>query len=159
MALNPKTAVASRNAALNAVGVLLNGGTCKVYDGSQPADADTAITTQTLSVTATFGSPAFAAANAGSMSANSITGGTIADSPGATDVGLGSGAGAERSDAELARSIRSFESCALRKGRSRVCGGVRADARTDSGVGSSESEEEGRPLIVICGSLITITGP
>jgi hypothetical protein len=40
---------------------LLNSGTLEIYDGSQPADANTAITSQNLLATLTFGSTAFAA--------------------------------------------------------------------------------------------------
>jgi hypothetical protein len=41
MALNPKLAVARRNAALDNILANLNNGTIKIYDGTQPSDADT----------------------------------------------------------------------------------------------------------------------
>lgn len=73
MSLNPKVAVASRNLALNAVLDQLNSGFLRIYDGTQPTDADTAITTQVLLAQLTFGSTAWAAASAGSKTANAIT--------------------------------------------------------------------------------------
>lgn len=66
-------AVARRNALLDAYGARFNGGTLKVYAGSVPASADAALGAATLLGTLTFGNPAFAAAAAGSMSANAIT--------------------------------------------------------------------------------------
>jgi hypothetical protein len=42
MALNPKTAVATRNKAIDAAGADLNNGYLRVYQGTQPTDADTA---------------------------------------------------------------------------------------------------------------------
>ena len=76
--------VAIRNADLNTRGALLNHGTLCLYDGTRPASVDTAITTQNLVVTLTFGSPAFGAAAAGSISANALTGGRGAHQPSAT---------------------------------------------------------------------------
>src|SRR5439155_785437 len=61
------------NASADAVTALLNGGTIRIYTAPQPATADTAITTQTLLASPTFGSPAFAAAVAGVSTANAIT--------------------------------------------------------------------------------------
>ena len=73
MALNPKTNVASRNAALNAVFDALNNGSLRVADGTQPTDADTALGAQVDLADLTFGATAFAAASAGSKAANAIT--------------------------------------------------------------------------------------
>src|SRR5947208_234930 len=64
---------AGTNASADAVTALLNGGTIRIYTAPQPATADTAITTQTLLASPTFGSPAFAAAVAGVSTANAIT--------------------------------------------------------------------------------------
>lgn len=61
---------------------LCNGGTLKIYDGTQPATADTAITTQNLLATLTLGNPAFGSAAAGVATANAITGDTSADATG-----------------------------------------------------------------------------
>lgn len=73
MALNPKTNVASRNAALNTIFDTLNNGTLRVADGTQPTDADTALGAQVDLADLTFGATAFAAASAGSKAANAIT--------------------------------------------------------------------------------------
>jgi len=73
MALNPKTAAARRNAALDTIFDTLNSGTMRVADGTQPTDADTALGAQVDLADLTFGSTAFAAASAGSKSANAIT--------------------------------------------------------------------------------------
>jgi hypothetical protein len=82
MALNPKTAVARRNAAIDNVTGNLNSGFLRIYDGTQPTDADTAIGAQVLLAELTFGGTAFAAASAGSASANAITSDTSANATG-----------------------------------------------------------------------------
>ena len=66
MSLNPKATVASRNLALDAVLDQLNNGFLRVYAGTQPADADTAITTQVMLAQLTFGATAWAAASGAS---------------------------------------------------------------------------------------------
>jgi hypothetical protein len=84
VATNPFFADATTNAGLNALAATANGGTLNVYNGSQPADANTAITSQTLLVTLTFSGTAFgnaaASGSAGSKvstaTANAITAGT-----------------------------------------------------------------------------------
>lgn len=74
MALNPKTPVASRNAALDAAFTsALNSGHLMIYDGTQPTDADTALGAQVLLADLTLNATAFAAASAGSKAANAIT--------------------------------------------------------------------------------------
>jgi hypothetical protein len=77
MATNTKIANATRSAQANALGALLDSGIIRVYSGSQPATADTAITDQTLLVTLTFGETAFPAADDGVLTANAITSGTV----------------------------------------------------------------------------------
>ena len=71
------------NAALDAVVDLLDSGYIEFYDGTMPATPDTAVATQTLGGTVTFGSPAFGAASAGSggstATANAITEDSSAD--------------------------------------------------------------------------------
>lgn len=66
-------AVATRNLRLDQTWDQLNGGTIKVYSGTPPATADTALSGNTLLATMTFGSPAFSAASAGVKTANAIT--------------------------------------------------------------------------------------
>lgn len=73
MPLNPKTNIASRNAALNAIFDALNSGNLRVADGTQPTDADTALGAQVSLADLALGSTAFAAASAGSKAANAIT--------------------------------------------------------------------------------------
>jgi hypothetical protein len=73
MALNPWLSDAAAKAAADAVCALCNGGTIKVYSGTQPANANAA-PTGTLLVTLTFSATAFAPAGAtgGQATANPI---------------------------------------------------------------------------------------
>ena len=57
-------------------------GTIKIYDGSQPADADTALSGQTLLAQLTFGDPSAGAASAGVLTFNAITEDSAADATG-----------------------------------------------------------------------------
>ena len=57
------------NIALDAYCAALNGGFLRFYDGTRPADPDTAITTQVQLASMRFPSPAFQAAVAGVASA------------------------------------------------------------------------------------------
>lgn len=82
MANSPRLANAAANAAADAVTALLNGGTLKIYDGAQPATADTGLSGNTLLATLTFGSPAFGSAVAGVATANAITQDSVADATG-----------------------------------------------------------------------------
>lgn len=92
---------AARNAALDAIVDRVDAGaaagTIKVYTGTQPANADTALSGQTLLVTLTCADPAFASAASGSvdidadpdLSASAVATGTaawarVADSDGNT---------------------------------------------------------------------------
>jgi transcriptional regulator of nitric oxide reductase len=83
MALNPKTAVARRNAALDAAfDTVLNSGFLRIYDGTQPTNADTALGAQVLLAELSLGATAFAAASAGSKAANAITADASANATG-----------------------------------------------------------------------------
>ncbi|MEK9723534.1 MAG: hypothetical protein VW405_08620 [Rhodospirillaceae bacterium] len=82
MALNPKRSNAAVNAAADAVCPLLNNGYLRIYDGSQPATADTAVSTQTLLAELRWNGTAFGAASAGVATANAITSDTSADATG-----------------------------------------------------------------------------
>lgn len=75
MALNTQIADATANAQASALSTLCNSGLIKVYDGTQPATADTAIGAQVLGVTLTMNATAFAAPSGGLLTANAITGG------------------------------------------------------------------------------------
>jgi hypothetical protein len=82
MANNFKQANAAVNSGADAVCALLNGGKLRIYDGTQPATADTAITDQVLLAELTFGNPAFGAATAGVAAAEAITKDSSADHSG-----------------------------------------------------------------------------
>lgn len=82
MALNPKTAVARRNAALDSAFDALDSGKFRLYDGTQPTDADTALGAQVLLADLALGADSFASASAGSKAANAITADSSADATG-----------------------------------------------------------------------------
>lgn len=77
MASNLKIAAAAANAAVVAVAALTNGGKLQVYDGAQPATADTAVTTQNKLAEFTLPNPAFGSATAGVVTANAISDVTV----------------------------------------------------------------------------------
>ena len=64
---------AAVNAMADALGTLLNGGRVRIYSGTRPATADTAITSQVLLAAPTFANPAFAAASGGVITAHALT--------------------------------------------------------------------------------------
>jgi hypothetical protein len=64
------------------VAVLANSGFLRLYDGAQPATADTAVGAQVLLAELTFGSPAFGAASGGVAAANAIAQDTTANNSG-----------------------------------------------------------------------------
>jgi hypothetical protein len=78
----------ARNAAADAVVDLIDGGsgagTIKIYDGTAPAGADVAVTTQNLLATLTFSDPAFGSAVTGEATADTVTSGTAVYSSTAT---------------------------------------------------------------------------
>jgi hypothetical protein len=82
MANNPKRTAAVANAAADAAVALADGGKLRIYSGSQPATAATAVSGQTLLAELTLGSPAFGAASNGVATANSITADSSADATG-----------------------------------------------------------------------------
>lgn len=82
MATNTKTAVAQRNTMLDIIGVAADLGYLRIYDGTQPADADTAITTQVLLAELRFAADAFPAAALGVLTANAITSDASANATG-----------------------------------------------------------------------------
>lgn len=65
-----------KNAAVEASGALLDGGTIVLYSGTAPADVNAALSSNDVLATGTFGNPAFGTASGGSVSANAITAGT-----------------------------------------------------------------------------------
>src|SRR5574338_1059976 len=82
MANNPQLSDAAASAAADAVVDLLDNGYFRIYDGSQPADANTAITTQTLLAELRFNATAFGAASAGVATANAFTSDSSANATG-----------------------------------------------------------------------------
>ena len=82
MALNPKRSNAAVNAAADALTTLLNNGYLRIYDGAQPATADTAVSSQTLLAELRFNATAFGAASAGVATANAFTSDASANNPG-----------------------------------------------------------------------------
>lgn len=73
MANDVRLSDACANAAVNAIVDLLNSGKILIYDGTRPATADDAVSTQTLLAQLTFGNPAFGDAADGVATANAIT--------------------------------------------------------------------------------------
>jgi len=73
MALNPKRTAAAANAALDAWKTTLNSGKLRIYSGTQPANASTAIAGNTLLAELTFNATAFGASSNGVATAGSIT--------------------------------------------------------------------------------------
>lgn len=73
---------AARNAALDAITPSLNGGTLDIYSGTAPANADAALSGNTLLASLPLGSPAFGAAASGVATANAITADSSADATG-----------------------------------------------------------------------------
>lgn len=82
MANAPKLSNAAANAAADAVAALLNNGYLRIYSGTQPADADTALSGNTLLAELRFNATAFGAASAAVATANAITSDTSADATG-----------------------------------------------------------------------------
>ncbi len=82
MALNSQLSDISVNAAVAAVLALANSGKLRIYSGSQPANANTAIGAQVLLAELTFNATAFGAPTAGVATANAITSDPSADASG-----------------------------------------------------------------------------
>jgi hypothetical protein len=82
MALNPKLANAQASRAADAVTARLNSGYLRIYSGTQPANADTGLSGNTLLAELRFNATAFGAAVNGVATANAITADTDADANG-----------------------------------------------------------------------------
>jgi hypothetical protein len=76
MANNFKLANVAANASVNAVTALINSGLLRIYDGSQPTTADTAVGAQVLLAELGFAGTSFGTAVAGTATAAAITQGT-----------------------------------------------------------------------------------
>jgi hypothetical protein len=77
-------AVATKNAESDATMRLLDGGTIKIYSGTVPATADTALAGNTLLVTITIGNPSAPASSGGVGTFNAFTAGTAGNTGTAT---------------------------------------------------------------------------
>lgn len=82
MALNTHISDAVANMQADALAALLDGGYFRIYDGAQPADANTAISSQNKLAELRLGSPAFEAAAEGEITANPLTSDTDAAATG-----------------------------------------------------------------------------
>lgn len=72
------------NAEATALAPLMNSGFIEIYSGTQPANANTGLSGNTLLATLTFGSTAFGAPVAGVLTANAITSGVAGNTGTAT---------------------------------------------------------------------------
>lgn len=82
MATNPKRSNLAASTEADAVCALLNTGYLRIYSGTQPATADTALSGNTLLAELRFGATAFGAAANGVATANAITSDAAADATG-----------------------------------------------------------------------------
>lgn len=82
MASNLKLSNVAVNAEANALAPLANNGYIHIYDGAQPATADTAVSGQVLLAELRFNATAFLTAVSGILTANPITADTSADNSG-----------------------------------------------------------------------------
>jgi hypothetical protein len=86
MALTPSITTAARNAAADSVVDLVDAGTppgsLRIYSGTMPADANAALSGNTLLAQLTFSTTAFGAAATGVATAAAITSDTSADATG-----------------------------------------------------------------------------
>lgn len=108
MAADPRLTNAAASAAADAVVDRLDtggAGTIKIYTGTIPTDADTALGAQTLLATLTFNATAFGAASNGVATANAITSDTSADATGtAAWARIANGAGTTQMDVTVGTS-------------------------------------------------------
>jgi hypothetical protein len=82
MANNPKFANVTVNAEADALARLLDNGYLRLYSGSQPTNADTALGAQVLLAELRFNATSAPAASAGVLTFNALTSDTAADATG-----------------------------------------------------------------------------
>jgi hypothetical protein len=82
MASNLKLSNTAVNTGIDAITALLNDGYLRIYDGTQAADAGTAIGSQVLLAELRFNATAFGAGSAGVATGNSITADASANNTG-----------------------------------------------------------------------------
>jgi hypothetical protein len=108
MAADPRLTNAAASAAADAVVDLIDAGgagTIKIYDGTIPTNADTAVSGQTLLATLTFSATAFGSASNGVATAAAITDDSSADATStATWARIASGGGTTIMDVTVGTS-------------------------------------------------------
>jgi len=77
-----RTAVARRNEMLDTFINNANSGLLRIYTGTRPTDADTALSGNTLLATLTMNATSFGSASSGVLTANAITSDASADATG-----------------------------------------------------------------------------
>ena len=77
-----RTTVAVRNAKLAAIQASFNSGKVRIYSGTRPTNADTALSGNTLLAELTLNGTAFPAPSGGVLTANAITADSSADNTG-----------------------------------------------------------------------------
>jgi hypothetical protein len=77
-----RSTVALRNAKLAAIAASFNSGKLRIYSGTRPTNADTALSGNTLLAELTLSSTAFPAPSAGALTANAIANDASADATG-----------------------------------------------------------------------------
>lgn len=77
-----RTAVARRNEMLDALTNNCNSGKLRIYSGTRPTDADTALSGNTLLAELTLNATSFGSASSGVLTANAITSDSDADATG-----------------------------------------------------------------------------
>ena len=82
MANNPKISWTAVNAQADALSALLDNGYLRIYDGTQPANANTPVSTQVLLAELRFNATAAPAASGGTLTMNAITQDSSADNTG-----------------------------------------------------------------------------
>lgn len=82
MALNTQMSYAAVNVEADALSDELDSGYLRIYDGTQPANADTAVSTQTLLAELRFNATAAPAASNGVLTFNAITADSSANATG-----------------------------------------------------------------------------
>jgi hypothetical protein len=83
MAVNTRLGAAARNAAVDAITATIGAsGKLRIYDGTQPTDADTALGAQVLLADLALSADAFGDASAGTATANAITSDSSANATG-----------------------------------------------------------------------------
>jgi hypothetical protein len=98
---NPFFSDATTEASVNAVAALVNSGNISIYSGSQPTDANTAITSQVLLASCAFGSTAFGSAVASGSAGSKVvtaTANTISSDTSAAATGTAAWFRAYKSD-------------------------------------------------------------